>query len=405
MKSIPSPDYWISNPELKKTYLTKEEIASLNELNFEHDPNLNDLTALPTEMDKNKIHSAIQAYDLNKLTSYYDTNGMHLTEQYASELLELMNLNSIKSLTSLKYGIAIERCNLRSFPTNFIALNEDLDEELDRFQETAIYPLEPMVILHVSSDEYWYFVQTYNYRGWLHKSSIALLVRDEFLSCFSPKDFLYVTQDFVEIQMTNNRSVKFIVQMPMGSRIPKYLLTNKINDISIQCDLNQKGLSPEPMEFSRANILRLALQCLYDPYDWGGKIGYRDCASLVTDVFRCFGITMPRNANQQANYSYGVHCEWLKNSKEQVLSILKPGSLIFIPGHVMIYLGSFVKVPYVIHSVKEFYTSMDGTMEKSSLSGVQITPLNIYRKNWDSYISSIYSILDLYINEWCWPIL
>jgi hypothetical protein len=405
MNKTPAQDYWLLPTELENPLFSKEEISALNADNFAHDPNLFDVCKIPSEIESKYVESAIDSYSLSDLRNFYNIDGKHINNLFILEMQNQINKAPLLGTVFIQYALTIERCNLRSFPTNLIAMKEDLDEELDRFQETAVYPLEPVIILHTSYDRTWYFIQTYNYQGWLHHSSLIVVNHDVFKSCFSDEQFYYIIQDFVTLQITNNLNEILNIQMPMGSRIPKYLLENKINGISFHCTLDQKGISEQPSVFSRAAILRFAMQCLYDPYDWGGKLGYRDCSSFIVDVFRCFGITLPRNAYQQANYGHGVKCEWLKNSKDETLKLIKPGFLMFIPGHVMIYLGAFLKEHYVIHSVKEFYLSKNGTMEKSPVSGVQITPLSIYRKNWESYKSSIYTIMDLYINEWCWPIL
>ncbi len=391
-KMIPSFDYWLLDPNLQDILLTAEQTAEWNKVNFKHDPVFCDLVSLSPAKDRSDIRTAIEECDTSKILNYYDTGGKLFTEQFVSNMQKLINIPQPGTSGARKYGLAIERCNLRSFPTNVIAMNDDLDPEVDRFQESAIYPLEPVVILHTSSDSKWYFIQTYNYRGWVQVSSVDSLGYNDFVQCIKDFGFWYVTQDFVTLQLKTAVSTYREIQMPMGSRIPRFLLENKLSWMVIRCDLNQKWLRTKPLECSLANITYLAMMCVGQQYDWGGKKGYRDCSSFITDIFRCHGIQLARNANQQANSLSSVEFH-VKTNED--LNNLKPGCLIFITGHVMLYLGKHDDEHYVVHAVKEFYTMENGVLEKSRLTGVQITPLDIFMKNGDSYISNIYAVCEI----------
>jgi hypothetical protein len=387
MRHLPSSEHWLANPELKKILLTADQVTAWNNAKIQHDSNLSDLVSYPQIINSNKIISDIGFYETSKIAKYYDVNGNHFSDQFVNEIQDLIDLPQPNISIEIRYGYVYKRSNLRTFPTDQIAMGDDLDQDIDRFQETALYPLEPVLVLSTSSDGNWYFVQTYNYRAWIHKDFVIFMYRNDFLKCFQGNRFRYIIKDFFTVHhLPTNQDI----QMPMGSRLPLYLTEEK----AIDCDLTVKELRAEPMEFSRANILILSFQCLDDPYDWGGKKGYRDCSSFVADVFRCFGITLLRNANQQANSDYTSKCDWSSGPQAALLSNLKPGALIFIPGHVMIYLGLFKGKPYVIHAVKEFFLVKNGSTEKSPLSGVQITPLAILRKNSESYVSNITAVCD-----------
>ena len=75
-------------------------------------------------------------------------------------------------------------------------------------------------------------------------------------------------------------------------------------------------------------IVRFALRFLDTPYVWGGVSAWGlDCSGLVQSVYRAFGLTLPRDADQQAEYGQEI-------SPNEV----RAADLLFFPGHVAIAL-------------------------------------------------------------------
>lgn len=79
----------------------------------------------------------------------------------------------------------------------------------------------------------------------------------------------------------------------------------------------------------RESIVKTAMQYLNVPYRWGGKSPYGiDCSGLCSEVYRQHEILIWRDANLQ-----GI-------MKPICREQLKPGDLIFFPGHVAMYIGN-----------------------------------------------------------------
>jgi len=107
---------------------------------------------------------------------------------------------------------------------------------------------------------------------------------------------------------------------------------------------------------------------------------------------------MPRNSGQQGKGEYGTNFRFTKESKTSdklaVLKQLQIGDLIYIPGHVMMYLGQENEQPVVIHDVKGLaYWKPDGEYYSGVLNAVSVTPLLPLQLNKETtYLDKIYNI-------------
>ena len=116
------------------------------------------------------------------------------------------------------------------------------------------------------------------------------------------------------------------------------------------------------------------------------------------EVYKSFGIVMPRNTGQQGTGNFGENTRFSpQSSNEEKLQALKKmdiGDLIYVPGHVLMYIGDVNGEPYVIHDVSVFrYIDEDGKYYEGILNGVSVTPLvPLYGSRESSYVDLIYNI-------------
>ena len=84
--------------------------------------------------------------------------------------------------------------------------------------------------------------------------------------------------------------------------------------------------------------------------------GGQDCSRFLCEIFSTVGIKLPRNSSWQADAGKVVAEFTSDMSDEEKLAIIMregiPGvTLLRMPGHIMLYLGTYNEKPYVIHSI------------------------------------------------------
>ena len=113
--------------------------------------------------------------------------------------------------------------------------------------------------------------------------------------------------------------------------------------------------APWPLEPSAQGIARLAQNILGQPYGWGGLFGWRDCSATTRDLLAPFGLWLPRNSGDQAQAGTRfVSLEGLTpaQKEERIQALGLPWlSLLWMPGHIMLYVGAPQGRYLVLHSV------------------------------------------------------
>ena len=396
--TIEDPEYWIEKLEEKDLVLMdQEKIQEFNRRNFSMVDSLVDLKEHDPIIKKDDLIQLINSISTVPNEERYDKDGNVMDSDYYNILLFNLNLDSIKD-TNIQYGITIDRTSIRTFPTYEPSYRKKGDTQFDRFQKTAVYPLEPIIIYSKSSDEEWYFTRMYNYIGWIPKDKIAIGEKEEIFNYIDMETFVVV----VDRQITIMDKV-----FDMGVRIPLkeekentyiILIPEKDENNKLQIkeyEINKfKELNLGYLPYTKENIILQAFKLNGEEYGWGGLNNTRDCSAFMMDIYRTFGIKLPRNTLEQGSKSLGRQYDLNHNMpmerKMEILEELPKVTPLYMPGHTMLYLGKDGDEYYIIHQFAEYYVENEGILEKISMMKTAVTPVTIKTDSGKTYLENIY---------------
>lgn len=137
------------------------------------------------------------------------------------------------------------------------------------------------------------------YEGWISdKQHVAL--SDEAYQTLSESEKYIVKDAFVFIKDSDTH---IVFPIPMGAQIPclkdkQFSVGNR--HFEIVSPTSRELIRHEGLTEQQDTILSTAFQCMNAPYLWGGRTPAGiDCSGFVQIVFKCIGISLPRDASQQ----------------------------------------------------------------------------------------------------------
>jgi cell wall-associated NlpC family hydrolase len=155
-----------------------------------------------------------------------------------------------------------------------------------------------------------------------------------------------------------------------------------------------KDVSVGYLPMTSSNIVDLSFKYLGDTYGWGGMLDSVDCSALVRNVYKCFGLEMPRNTNWQKEVPGTClninDCD--TPTKAAAIAQCMPGTPLYMPGHTMIYLGTKEGTSYVISALGSTSDS-SGELDVKSQNTVAVTPIIVRRKNGTTWLENINGIV------------
>jgi SH3 domain (SH3b1 type)/NlpC/P60 family/NLPC_P60 stabilising domain, N term len=347
------------------------------------------------EQEKNRVEKCFQnpGWDLNK-------------RPHTTDLITAISNNMmLATFPNLQQpAVVIRTTDLRSFPCSNPAFSSP--EEIpffDDWQESLLAPNEPLHVLHTSQDRAWSFVVTGSHTcGWVQRDAIAYTT-PEFIAQW--KTERYVTPLCDDVPVVGNtlaplaRVGQLIPLAQQQSSTDNYSVLTIVTTLEGYAAIKvsticKKNTTVMPLLATPNNMARMANSLMGQPYGWGGADGYRDCSATLKDLFVPFGIWLPRNSSAQLKAGTFVSLEGLKDDQKEKV-IREQGvpffSLVYKPGHIMLYLGEKKGKVYVYNNLWILRThSPTGTAGKAIMEKTVIMPLELGKE----YSNITYSLLD-----------
>lgn len=402
--------YWIN--KLDQPYSTILSPHEINEFNLAIETKLPntvyDFHKYPESIIKPVLITYIEEAVIPTDTTYI--NGAPASAEFYQNLRQKLNIDAINEVNPVKYGFTIKRSNIRTFPTSQGVYASADDQEFDMFQETAVDPIEPVIILHRSTSGDWLYVQTYNYRGWIIAENIAIASnKQEWINYMDEIHFLIVTENKYQLDLPAETGAVNKVAFAMGAKIPLAAAAHDKAKLTVKFPVRDKqgmlayrylkipdsaNVNPGYLPYNRANVIKQALKHLGQQYGWGGLHDSVDCSSMIADIYRCFGFKLPRNADQQ-ELSAGVTVSMNNSETDLKLDKLPAGAALYMNGHTMMYLGKVNGKYYIIHSLASYglksSLTSNGTLQRVAVMKVVISDLELTRRNGKTFKDSLTS--------------
>jgi cell wall-associated NlpC family hydrolase len=383
---------------------------------------MHDLSAMPATLTRVQVAGWIDDLASPPTKPLWDEAGKPVEKATLDAIVDNRAMEAIPANQATRYGMTVERAALRAFPTSLRVFSSSDDGDIDRFQESALFPGDPVAIVHASADGQWLFVVSPRYAAWVEAGAIAEGDRATVLGYGARTPYRVATGAKPRTVFTREEPRLSELQLDMGVRIPlagvpldqpvngQHPYTSWILDLPVRNGDGRLGFAPALLQknadsaadylpLTRANLVRQSFKFLGERYGWGHAYNGRDCSGFVSEVYRSMGVQLPRNTSDQAVSPVfaRTHFEAGDSRAKRMAAVeaLDTGDLIYIPGHVMMFVGRIDGMPYVIHDTNGgSYLGADGELHSMHLNGVSLTPLLPLRFGKDhDYVDRITNIV------------
>ena len=409
-------DFWLaklSSP--RQVVLEPAGIVAFNRAIVQALPQVvEDLDGFPLAVDRASLRQWLAAERLPRGQERY-SDGTLLTAGFYDQLERNLNLQAIRDANPVSWGFVVRRSDLRTFPTDAAASEDDESDDFDLFQETAVNIAEPLAVLHRSADGKWLYVQLVNYRGWLRADDVALAADRQNWQARRELPFVVITGTKVAPRDAVMGKPVADWRAGMGAKLPFFGMEKEGYQIEIPRRDAQGGViwqkawihgkadvSVGYLPYTRANILRQAFKMLGEHYGWGGLNEGRDCSSFIMDIYNVFGIRAPRNADQQeAVPGRRIVLRGIGDvaSRYALLTQASPGATLHMRNHVMLYLGEHNGKHYAIHSLGSYGDASrprsDGSLPRIGVMQIVVGDLDLQLRSGRRFIEVLTSV-----NNW-----
>ena len=339
----------------------------------------------------------------------YGQNDRPHTEAWINAISDNVDLDQFESnphYDPARRAIATDSAPLRELPTMDPSYYDHrLAGEgypFDNLQISSVRPGTPLYILGTSRDGAWRYVQTPDVQGWVESTQVSL-VDDAFVDTWRRAARATLGGVIAAAVPVRDSDGVYRFAAPAGTLLPFASVQTgggwdgntagsavliPLRDVDGHARIGQASMSgtqivPLPYAATPHHLAVLIKALIGRPYGWGNLDNYNDCSSELQSIFAVFGVWLPRHSSTQMNA--GQMVDLSEQSPAARLDYLmqngKPmRTLIYIGGHVMLYLGNYnfnqQTVPVVYQDIWGLSPADDS--RRAVIGGSVILPLQLH---------------------------
>jgi len=317
----------------------------------------------PWQLKKLDIPMKDFAWEVRFVTKnkIYTENGRQIP---ASTYKKWIRNANYKHKNARRYkAITTERTNVRALPTStpFYLDPRRVGEgfPFNYNQNSSLHMNVPLFVSHFSKDGRWAFVRASYAFGWVKVSDIAF-VDEQFIRAFRNGKYAITIKDDLRLYDGNGKEVSFVklgTLFPIAKGGEHYLAAKRDRNGKAQIEkvavANPNTIAKKPLPFTPQNVAKVAKEFYNEPYGWGGGYGCRDCSATTRDFLGVFGIFLRRNSSKQAQDGQSIPIKGIPKQakKKKIIREAEPfRSLLYVPGHIVLYLGEYKGEPVIMHT-------------------------------------------------------
>lgn len=419
--------YWIqlAGENAKNVWMTKDQIKNFNlSALYTKDSKMFDVTNMDDEYNAEDLKNSLVKSILGEApkNNIYVNGVLTDTKAYYATLTALIQNTGWNGTREPLYAVAVSQTQIKNIPVmDFIGY--EMTDSDDEAVLSALRVNEPFLVKQKATiggmDFYWGYSN--NVSGWVCGTDIAFCDSksnwyDMWQVDIENKDFIVVTQNYYTLPESVYTPASSGLKLTMGTTLKLVPRDERPKSVGVRGYYNnyavyipargadgkcikQVALVPQNASVSvgflpmtSENIIQIAFTALGDTYGWGGMLDAMDCSLFTRNIYKCFGLEMPRNTNSQKTVP-GTCFDltgYKADEKAAVIASLAPGVPLYMSGHTMIYIGTAYGNNYVISAAGAFSEGV-GELKVVSQNSVVINSLKVRRGSGASWLDSLNS--------------
>lgn len=291
--------------------------------------------------------------------------GKRYAKNLSIDALSQQINDELKTLEEVdEWRISLNDTPIRCYPTNTRIFDAPYDDSFDLAQCARLHYGEAIRVL--GKTKHFWFIRTSAVAGWISPKAFSLpLKKSEMRDFLHPTFFLTIKRDQVPLYDRRNDG-QMMGLANLGLRLPLCSNDEATSQPTTRCvyiydregkkhlyirDIGGVDIGYSPL--TRNTFFKRAFRLMHSPYGWGGMGGKRDCSRMMLDLFASFGLDIPRNSRQQSKAALEEVEVSKLNEQAKRNTIKRYGKkgimLLYLPGHIMLYVGSEKSKLYAFH--------------------------------------------------------